>query len=273
MNRGALSARNTAYLIEFNDLTVCHLAISPHPQQNRSNQLQQRRYSLIPVGGTQHPQRARRPSGQSHRPRIVIHAQSGAGLNRSCDTATRFSTKCGKSRPLSTRSNHPFATARQRKWDTGLNNDRFTYPAQHRNGRIAPVTEILLAIGEIPLREGRGAPRPAWPPCTPEIFGVTRDHPPMCSAWVSRAHEEIVTQGYPLLFPGESITLPYHGSAAIGYIPIGTSVVGITNRPLVGDLSPATAATVAPDLAIADALMEHLHPHGVAGHPRPSTFA
>lgn len=85
--------RNTAYLIEFEDLTICHLGNLGHvPTQEQVEQLSNIDVLLVPVGGhaTLTGTRAAEVVGLLE-PRIVVPMHyKAAGLKAQLETANRF---------------------------------------------------------------------------------------------------------------------------------------------------------------------------------------
>ena len=93
LKRGQELGKNTAYLIEFEDLTVCHLGDLGHiPTQEQIEQLNDVDILLVPVGG-----RSTLTGGQAAEvvgllePKIVIPMHFKVpGLNAKIETARRF---------------------------------------------------------------------------------------------------------------------------------------------------------------------------------------
>jgi L-ascorbate metabolism protein UlaG (beta-lactamase superfamily) len=99
---GAERGRNTAYLIEFDDLTVCHLGDLGHiPTQEQIEQFNNVDILLIPVGGRSTLSGARAAEVVNLlEPRIVIPMHYRVpGLSRSIDSATRFLNEMAVEKP------------------------------------------------------------------------------------------------------------------------------------------------------------------------------
>ena len=99
---GAERGRNTAYLIEFDNLTVCHLGDLGHiPTQEQIEQFNNVDILLIPVGGRSTLSGARAAEVVNLlEPRIVIPMHYRVpGLTRPIDTATRFLNEMAVEKP------------------------------------------------------------------------------------------------------------------------------------------------------------------------------
>jgi GTP cyclohydrolase I len=132
--------------------------------------------------------------------------------------------------------------------------------------RIArAVQEILLAIGEDPTREGLQRTPARVAAMYEEIFsGLQRDPGEVLNVGFDEHHEEmVILKDIPFYSMCEHHLLPFHGSAAVGYIPSGR-VVGISKiARLVEIYARRPQLQERLTSQIADALMEHLHPRGV----------
>ena len=99
---GAERGPNTAYLIEFDDLTVCHLGDLGHiPSQEQIEQFNDVDILLIPVGGRSTLSGARAAEVVNLiEPRIVIPMHYRIpGLAQQSDTATRFLSEMAVEKP------------------------------------------------------------------------------------------------------------------------------------------------------------------------------
>jgi GTP cyclohydrolase I len=143
--------------------------------------------------------------------------------------------------------------------------DSLTLPNIDTDRIARAVTEILLAIGEDPTREGLERTPARVAAMYTEIFGgLQRDPADVLSVGFEEHHEEmVILKDIPFYSMCEHHLLPFHGSAAIGYIPSGR-VVGISKiARLVEIYARRPQLQERLTSQIADALMEHLHPHGV----------
>lgn len=134
--------------------------------------------------------------------------------------------------------------------------------------RIArAVTEILLAIGEDPNREGlRETPQRVARAMEENFQGLTQDPKDIFTTSFDLGHDELViVRDIEVYSHCEHHLTPFHGVAHIGYIP-GSSgkVTGISKLARIVDLF-ARRPQVQERLTtqIADALVEHLQPGGV----------
>jgi GTP cyclohydrolase I len=133
--------------------------------------------------------------------------------------------------------------------------------------RIEDATrEILLAIGEDPDREGLGATPERVGRMYAELFsGLQVDPADLLQVSFDEGHEEmVIIRDIPFYSMCEHHLLPFHGRAHLGYIPRG-KVTGISKLARVVE-----AFAKRPQLQerltsqIADTLVEHLEPEGVA---------
>jgi GTP cyclohydrolase I len=134
--------------------------------------------------------------------------------------------------------------------------------------RIArAVTEILIAIGEDPSREGlRETPQRVARAMEENFQGLSQDPKDIFTTSFDLGHEELViVRDIEVYSHCEHHLTPFHGVAHIGYIP-GPSgkVTGISKLARIVDLF-ARRPQVQERLTtqIADSLVEHLQPGGV----------
>lgn len=134
--------------------------------------------------------------------------------------------------------------------------------------RIArAVTEILIAIGEDPNREGlRETPQRVARAMEENFQGLRQDPKDIFTTSFDLGHEELViVRDIEVYSHCEHHLTPFHGVAHIGYIP-GPSgkVTGISKLARIVDLF-ARRPQVQERLTtqIADSLVEHLQPGGV----------
>ncbi|MHB1005863.1 MAG: GTP cyclohydrolase I FolE [Chloroflexota bacterium] len=128
------------------------------------------------------------------------------------------------------------------------------------------VTEILLAIGEDPEREGLLATPRRIAEMYQEVFGGLKADPrEVLRVGFEEGHQEmIVLRDIPFYSMCEHHLLPFHGVAHIGYIPNGR-VVGISKLARVVEIlarRPQLQERLTSQ--IADAIIEELKPQGVA---------
>lgn len=130
----------------------------------------------------------------------------------------------------------------------------------------AAVSEILLAIGEDPSRDGlRDTPRRIAEMYAEIVGGLTIDPREELSVTFEVAHDEmVILRDIPFYSLCEHHFLPFHGLAHVGYIPDGR-IVGISKLARVVD-GYARRPQVQEQLTsqIAEAIMETLVPDGVA---------
>jgi len=134
--------------------------------------------------------------------------------------------------------------------------------------RIArAVTEILIAIGEDPNREGlRETPERVARAMEENFQGLSQDPKDIFTTSFDLGHEELViVRDIEVYSHCEHHLTPFHGVAHIGYVP-GPSgkVTGISKLARIVDLF-ARRPQVQERLTtqIADSLVEHLQPGGV----------
>ncbi|HET9199939.1 MAG TPA: GTP cyclohydrolase I FolE [Dehalococcoidia bacterium] len=133
--------------------------------------------------------------------------------------------------------------------------------------RIEDATrEILLAMGEDPDREGLRATPERVARMYAELFsGLETDPAELLQVSFDEGHEEmVIIRDIPFYSMCEHHLLPFHGRAHLGYIPRG-KVTGLSKLARVVE-----AFAKRPQLQerltsqIADTLIEHLEPEGVA---------
>lgn len=131
----------------------------------------------------------------------------------------------------------------------------------------AAVRELLYAIGEDPDREGlKATPRRVSSALTEVFAGLFVDPDEVLETTFDEHHDELVlVKDIPLYSTCEHHLLPWHGSAAVGYIP-GTDgrITGLSKLARVVDLY-ARRPQVQERLTsqVADAVMKRLQPRGV----------
>jgi GTP cyclohydrolase I len=135
-------------------------------------------------------------------------------------------------------------------------------------GRIeAAVREILLAVGEDPDRDGLKATPARVARSYAEIFaGLHVDPEDVLQTTFDENHDELVlVKDIPLYSVCEHHLVPWHGTAAVGYIPGEDGrITGLSKLARVVDLY-ARRPQVQERLTsqVADAIMRRLAPHGV----------
>ncbi|MHB1131267.1 MAG: GTP cyclohydrolase I FolE [Chloroflexota bacterium] len=128
------------------------------------------------------------------------------------------------------------------------------------------VTEILIAIGEDPLREGLiDTPRRVTEMYREIFRGLREDPREVLTVGFDEGHEEmIVLRDVPFHSMCEHHLLPFHGVAHIGYVPKGR-VVGISKLArVVETLARRPQLQERLTSQIADTIVEVLKPQGVA---------
>ncbi len=128
------------------------------------------------------------------------------------------------------------------------------------------ITEILLAIGEDPSREGlRETPRRIAEMYREVFCGLQADPRDVLAVGFEEGHQEmIVLRDIPFYSMCEHHLLPFHGVAHIGYIPKGR-VVGISKLArVVETLARRPQLQERLTSQIADSIVEGLQPQGVA---------
>ena len=131
----------------------------------------------------------------------------------------------------------------------------------------AAVRELLIAIGENPDREGLKATPLRVARAYEEIFGGMFVNPDdVLETTFDENHDELVlVKDIPLYSTCEHHLVPWHGSAAVGYIPGEDGrITGLSKLARVVDLY-ARRPQVQERLTsqVADAVMSRLEPQGV----------
>jgi GTP cyclohydrolase IA len=131
----------------------------------------------------------------------------------------------------------------------------------------AAVRELLLAIGEDPDREGLKATPGRVARAYEEIFGGLFVRPDdVLETTFDEHHDELVlVKDIPLYSTCEHHLVPFHGSAAVGYIPGEDGrITGLSKLARLVDLY-ARRPQVQERLTsqVADAVMRRLEPQGV----------
>jgi GTP cyclohydrolase I len=131
----------------------------------------------------------------------------------------------------------------------------------------AAVRELLLAVGEDPDREGLQATPDRVARAYAEIFaGLHVDPDDVLQTTFDEHHDELVlVKDIPLYSTCEHHLVPWHGTAAVGYIPGEDGrITGLSKLARVVDLY-ARRPQVQERLTsqVADAVMRRLQPHGV----------
>jgi GTP cyclohydrolase I len=148
-----------------------------------------------------------------------------------------------------------------------------TAPADQPAGQIdlpraeAAVRELLLAIGENPDRDGLQATPGRVARAYAEVFGGLHVDPDdVLQTTFDANHDELVlVKDIPLYSTCEHHLVPFHGSAAVGYIPGEDGrITGLSKLARLVDLY-ARRPQVQERLTtqIADALNKRLEPRGV----------
>ena len=131
----------------------------------------------------------------------------------------------------------------------------------------AAVRELLVAIGEDPQREGLKATPARVARAYAEIFaGLHVDPDDVLQTTFDEDHDELVlVKDIPLYSTCEHHLVPWHGTAAVGYIPGEDGrITGLSKLARVVDLY-ARRPQVQERLTsqVADAVMSRLEPQGV----------
>jgi GTP cyclohydrolase I len=126
--------------------------------------------------------------------------------------------------------------------------------------------EIIEAIGEDPVREGLRETPERVARMFAELFGgLTIDPASLLKVQFNVAHDEmVILKDIPFYSICEHHFMPFHGVAAVGYIPDG-KVVGLSKLARLVE-AYARRPQIQEQLTgqIADAMMEALEPDGVA---------
>ena len=131
----------------------------------------------------------------------------------------------------------------------------------------AAVRELLAAVGEDPEREGLQATPDRVARAYAEVFaGLHVDPDDVLETTFDEHHDELVlVKDIPLYSTCEHHLVPWHGAAAVGYIPGEDGrITGLSKLARVVDLY-ARRPQVQERLTsqVADAVMRRLQPHGV----------
>jgi GTP cyclohydrolase IA len=131
----------------------------------------------------------------------------------------------------------------------------------------AAVRELLIAVGEDPDREGLKATPARVARAYAEVFaGLYVDPDDVLQTTFDENHDELVlVKDIPLYSICEHHLVPWHGTAAVGYIPGGDGrITGLSKLARVVDLY-AKRPQVQERLTsqVADAVMRRLEPQGV----------
>jgi GTP cyclohydrolase I len=131
----------------------------------------------------------------------------------------------------------------------------------------AAVRELLAAIGEDPDRDGLKQPPARVARAYAEIFGGLFVEPAdVLETTFDANHDELVlVKDIPLYSTCEHHLVPWHGTAAVGYIPgMSGRITGLSKLARVVDLY-ARRPQVQERLTsqVADAVMDRLEPRGV----------
>ena len=126
--------------------------------------------------------------------------------------------------------------------------------------------ELILAVGENPEREGLlGTPERVSRMYAELFEGLRTDPKELLSVGFEVGHDEmVILKDIPFYSVCEHHFMPFHGVAAVGYIPDGR-VVGLSKLARLVD-AYARRPQIQEQLTgqIADTLMDALHPDGVA---------
>ena len=131
----------------------------------------------------------------------------------------------------------------------------------------AAVRELLIAIGEDPDREGlRATPGRVARAYAETMAGLFVDPAAVLETSFDEGHDELVlVKDIPLYSTCEHHLVPWHGTAAVGYIPgMDGRITGLSKLARVVDLY-ARRPQVQERLTsqVADAVMARLQPRGV----------
>jgi GTP cyclohydrolase I len=131
----------------------------------------------------------------------------------------------------------------------------------------AAIRELLIAIGEDPDRDGlRATPGRVARAYAETMAGLFTDPDDVLQTTFDENHDELVlVKDIPLYSVCEHHLVPWHGTAAVGYIPGGDGrITGLSKLARVVDLY-ARRPQVQERLTsqVADAVMKRLDPQGV----------
>ena len=133
--------------------------------------------------------------------------------------------------------------------------------------RIArAIREIIEAIGEEPGRDGLIETPERIGRMYAELFsGIHQDPQEVLRRGFQEDHKEmVILKDIPFYSLCEHHFLPFHGAAHVGYVPEGR-IIGVSKRARVVDIlarRPQMQERLTSQ--VADAIMEGLHPDGVA---------
>jgi GTP cyclohydrolase I len=142
----------------------------------------------------------------------------------------------------------------------------FTRPAPDPGRIEAAVAEIIESIGEDPTREGLRDTPARVARMYAELFeGLRIDPRDFLRVSFDECHEEmVILRDIPFYSVCEHHFMPFHGAAAVGYIPDGR-VVGVSKiARLVEGYARRPQLQERLTTQVAEALMETLEPDGVA---------
>jgi len=130
----------------------------------------------------------------------------------------------------------------------------------------AAVREIIAAIGEDASREGLAETPERIARMYTELFsGVHQDPADVLRRGFEEQHKEmVILKDIPFYSLCEHHFLPFHGAAHVGYVPEGR-IVGVSKLARVVDIlarRPQMQERLTSQ--VADAIMDGLHPDGVA---------
>jgi GTP cyclohydrolase I len=130
----------------------------------------------------------------------------------------------------------------------------------------AAVREIIAAIGENASREGLVETPERIARMYAELFsGINQDPADVLRRGFEEQHKEmVILKDIPFYSLCEHHFLPFHGSAHVGYVPEGR-IVGVSKLARVVDIlarRPQMQERLTSQ--VADAIMDGLHPDGVA---------
>ena len=128
------------------------------------------------------------------------------------------------------------------------------------------VHDILIAIGEDPLREGiKETPRRIAEMYTEVLSGMKEDPKEVLSVGFEEGHNEmVILKDIPFYSMCEHHLLPFYGMVHIGYIPKGRVVGASKLGRVVEILAKRPQLQERLTTQIADTIVEALQPQGVA---------
>jgi GTP cyclohydrolase I len=146
----------------------------------------------------------------------------------------------------------------------GPNDGRATAPYDHDRA-VRAVTELLLALGEDPHRDGlRETPERVARSLSENFAGLWQSPETVLTTTFDIGHEELViVKDIEVFSHCEHHLTPFHGVAHIGYIPNG-KITGLSKIARLVDLyAKRPQVQERMTTQIADALVEILNPAGV----------